>query len=516
LGGTVYFEVFDQEKGEGLPGDPWGSGIKNITTLFVPGTDQTLSASSPKLDTTARYLYVYQTVNDRGPDSGNVKMSTVRLLLDPQHITSWGHFGGRSGDKEGAARGVSFTFESGEGKVVGVSTATPNVSDRAYRDPAPARPVPRPFGLGDIPLADGAVAVADAGVDPGRAPERVVLMRSADFEGTPLRQRHLRVVPWGTSNSEWDGRRYGLGAFNAGLYNAPPLLYSSLVSPDYRPAALVSSPYLPGYSALPWGTSTSWTSWTSYGSVAPTSGTVPYPRTARDWDRSPAVRALWLNAPLAPTQRSTLWGFTSNYPPVYDDLRLRGNPALVNRLVDELGPDVRPANLRADGEVPTPVAPVAFESGGAGGASGGWGTTAGSWGGTNPSSGGGTGGGGFSGGGGGFGGGRGGGAAGGGAAGGGGGLSGGGGTSGNPNFPNNNNGTQAQAQFQPQAQLQIVNVRVNVQTTVTNQGCCCCNNMPPPQTVPEPAAFVAAMLGLFPLAYVFFRRRPSPADSGVA
>jgi len=487
IGGTVYFEVFDQEKGEGLPGDPWSSGIKGIAAGFVPGSDQSLTTSSPKLDTSARYLYLYQTINDRGADSGNIKMSTVRLLIDPQYITSWGHFSFRTEKEGGKAeiRGVSFTFEGKENKVVPVSTANADVSDRFYRDPAPHYPVPKSLGLGEIPLVDRDVAVADAGADPGRAPERVVLMRSADFEGSAPRDRRLPVVSLYSYYSDLAYRPYGLGQTTT-LYNAPPLIYSNLISPDYRPLGMVSSvSYLPAYTAYA-------------GAVA---STVPFPRTSQDWNRSPAVRAFWLNAPLAPGQRSTIWGFTSNYPPVYDDVRLRGNPALVNRLVDELGADVRPANLRADGEVPTPVAPVAFESGGGGGATG---SVGGLMSGTSPSSGGG--GGGMAGGrGGASGGGAGGGASGGGL--GGGGTSGGGSGSGS-GLPSQTTGTQTQPQAQ--AQAQITNIRITVNNNNSN-GNCCHNNMggPPGQTVPEPAAFVAAALGMIPFAFLLFRRRPA-------
>ena len=87
IGGTVYYMVL--ERAPGKEGDPWGTGVEDFIKAFRPGVEFN-GAFSGGLDTSAKYLYLYQTVNDRGPDSGNVKTSTVRLLLDPQHITSWG------------------------------------------------------------------------------------------------------------------------------------------------------------------------------------------------------------------------------------------------------------------------------------------------------------------------------------------------------------------------------------------------------------------------------------------
>jgi hypothetical protein len=68
--------------------------------------------------------------------------------------------------------------------------------------------------------------------------------------------------------------------------------------------------------------------------------------------------AFWTDEPLKPGkvgaqpgQRSTLFGFTSNYPPVYEDVRVQGNtPAAAG------GAEAAPGNLKVDGEVPTPIA----------------------------------------------------------------------------------------------------------------------------------------------------------------
>jgi hypothetical protein len=65
LGGTVYFAVYDQTKG--VTGDTFGTGIKNFNNAIKLGVDFE-GEMSPELDKTARYLYLYQLVNDRGTD----------------------------------------------------------------------------------------------------------------------------------------------------------------------------------------------------------------------------------------------------------------------------------------------------------------------------------------------------------------------------------------------------------------------------------------------------------------
>src|SRR5438270_13865846 len=62
IGGTVYFTVLDRAKG--IEGDTWGTGSKNFDLAFVRGKEWE-GGPSPELDTGARFLYLYQTVNDR-------------------------------------------------------------------------------------------------------------------------------------------------------------------------------------------------------------------------------------------------------------------------------------------------------------------------------------------------------------------------------------------------------------------------------------------------------------------
>jgi hypothetical protein len=105
LGGTVYFMVLELTNREDDT-DPWGTGVSGFTSTFVEGLDYD-NTHSPPLDTRARYLYLYQVVNDRGMDplpirpAANVEIgeepvasATLRLRADPRLITSWGYFDG--------------------------------------------------------------------------------------------------------------------------------------------------------------------------------------------------------------------------------------------------------------------------------------------------------------------------------------------------------------------------------------------------------------------------------------
>src|ERR1043165_1724659 len=121
MGGTVYFAVF-KNVGLGEGGDTFGTGLKDFDQRFSEGRSA-LDTSSPIYDRKAKYLYLYQVVNDRslGPrhrhyspaKKGDIKFAiddnikkeelnlphakdiatfTLRLLVDPRYITSWGHF----------------------------------------------------------------------------------------------------------------------------------------------------------------------------------------------------------------------------------------------------------------------------------------------------------------------------------------------------------------------------------------------------------------------------------------
>src|SRR5262249_47719607 len=95
IGGTVYFTVLDRARyaparSRETAADAWGTGFKGFDKAFHKGLDA-MGDASPELDTTARYLYLYQTVNDRKTKTP-IRSTSVRLLVPPRRITSWGSF----------------------------------------------------------------------------------------------------------------------------------------------------------------------------------------------------------------------------------------------------------------------------------------------------------------------------------------------------------------------------------------------------------------------------------------
>jgi hypothetical protein len=121
MGGTVYFAVYKNMSG--AEGDTFGTGMPGFDQLFRR-TMSNNSPDSPAFDATARYLYLYQVVNDRGFDPRNqlkkkpgdeIKFAAenlgdqlndwlaldahkeiaryeLKLLVDPRFIKSWGYF----------------------------------------------------------------------------------------------------------------------------------------------------------------------------------------------------------------------------------------------------------------------------------------------------------------------------------------------------------------------------------------------------------------------------------------
>lgn len=89
VGSTVNFAVMNTQYAE--LGDSWGTGYENFNKTFVPGLDAE-GESSPRLDARAKYLYLYQVVND-----GAYEMDVPRVSLKIYdsaypYITSWGTF----------------------------------------------------------------------------------------------------------------------------------------------------------------------------------------------------------------------------------------------------------------------------------------------------------------------------------------------------------------------------------------------------------------------------------------
>jgi hypothetical protein len=119
IAGTVYFTVLeradrlrdrdrDRDRDLEVPeGDTWGTGSAGFDSRFVPGRNFD-GGVSPRLDRRARYIYLYQLVNDPGLDPQEIRQVAdfqvvrgepvssfaLKLLVDPRYITSWGHFQG--------------------------------------------------------------------------------------------------------------------------------------------------------------------------------------------------------------------------------------------------------------------------------------------------------------------------------------------------------------------------------------------------------------------------------------
>jgi hypothetical protein len=122
MGATVYFSVF-RNVGE-IDGDTFGTGMANLDDKFEAGRSFK-DSMSPRFDRNAKYLYLYQIVNDRNldprvtqakgaqgggvvnplfvpgakidpkakvPETDDIASFALKLLADPRYITSWGHF----------------------------------------------------------------------------------------------------------------------------------------------------------------------------------------------------------------------------------------------------------------------------------------------------------------------------------------------------------------------------------------------------------------------------------------
>jgi hypothetical protein len=410
VGATIYFRVFEFTNDN--PDGPWESGLRNIEQAFVPG-QAARGRGSDKLDTNARYLYLYQVINDSGRPT-QLKNTAIRLLVPPHLITSWGHFALRQG---GGVRGVGFSMEfdvrdpknpQARNMILPVSTGHPGVSDHVYRDPAPYIRAPRTYGVSPILIDNAPRAIADAldAEDRGREPEKVILQSVYNFEGAPGWLERDKAQLAGLLPYDRIGQPFS-SLFNPNFNPVSPV---ALPFPFNTPVTPAAFPTNPATSVLPQGPPSLGTlglpaaySGGAGEIVAASGGTVTPVFTAEALRRAPAVVAYWADDPLLPGQRSTLFGFTSNYPPVYEDGRIRANPVPAFRPLAP-GPDVRPAILAVDGEVPTPVA---FEAAPVGGGGPSTGTLGGPLGGIGAGGGllrgGGFGGGGFGGGGGGFG-----------------------------------------------------------------------------------------------------------------
>ncbi|MFQ3592324.1 MAG: hypothetical protein SNJ82_03925 [Gemmataceae bacterium] len=331
VGVTIYYMVLDRESGRSTPGDRWGTGIPDFDQKFIAGMNNDRSTIDPD----ARYLYLYQLVNDSGREA-SIRTLSIRLIVDPRLITSWGHFAERKRTDKGeqSVRGVGFAFpfQTKEGKeptIRAVSTAFQAVTNKQYLSPAPAVKAERVFSFAPISLGEF-VPVAE-GEDVGREPDAILIVPNAE-----------------------------LGRGEKGEYLRPSMINDSeripgLDDPKYRDLI------------------------------------------RKQWQtRWPVVRAFWNTQMVKPRQRSTLFGFTSVAPPTLAEASIAGRALNLGTDKPEDG-KVRPAgdegkiddrNLAAALEGPTgtlptpivdeppalPVTPAANEGGiGAAGGAGGLG-----------------------------------------------------------------------------------------------------------------------------------------------
>lgn len=87
VGGTINFTVLDRTGGSA--GDTFGTGLAGFDTTFVA------AAGSGAFDTTAKYLYLFQVVNN-GLNKANFPVSTSSLGTNVSLTTSLGSFTGTS------------------------------------------------------------------------------------------------------------------------------------------------------------------------------------------------------------------------------------------------------------------------------------------------------------------------------------------------------------------------------------------------------------------------------------
>jgi hypothetical protein len=184
FGGTVYYMVLERT---GKDGAGWGVGLKDFEARFRAGIDFN-GSPSPALDTSAKYLYLYEVVNDRRTPVP-IQSASLKLHADAKEITSWGYFHGvglatpPAAAKAGPIRPVSVA------NVVGAET------ERLYRREAPAVAVPAPFRVVQVPTRRGekepvekdqkVVNVLWDALDPATDPDYVMLLSGSDSDQRP-------------------------------------------------------------------------------------------------------------------------------------------------------------------------------------------------------------------------------------------------------------------------------------------------------------------------------------------
>lgn len=295
LQATVYFMVYDRKLANvktgklGTTGDIFGTDIPNFDTNFIVAK----GSERKNLDTNARYLYLYQVVND-GKTDAIVTSATVRLIVESKHITSWGYFADKFKEMDKAnSRGLGFAgFDTKDGdKIKLLSTDFRPDTDVTYSNPAPPVKAKNPWAVQNIDLNQTITGVAYfGGTVTGREPERVRLVTDADFG--PETEATIRT----TRLSDTDGLPGGDDA-EGRLRRRDPSRRRSL-----------------------------------------------------------AIRAVWMpRNDIAKKQVSTIFGFTSDLPPTYRDVGLTSRPEMAIGVGDG-AVDVDPATIGTAAATGTPPA----------------------------------------------------------------------------------------------------------------------------------------------------------------
>ncbi len=90
--GTIFFAVFENE-GVNFGTDPWGTGGLDLVARHMAGfqAPTLIHPANPGLDTSAKYLYVYQVYNNEPLGMADT-LTLSGISVNPNNVTSWGAF----------------------------------------------------------------------------------------------------------------------------------------------------------------------------------------------------------------------------------------------------------------------------------------------------------------------------------------------------------------------------------------------------------------------------------------
>ncbi|HEV3117939.1 MAG TPA: hypothetical protein VGY58_12865 [Gemmataceae bacterium] len=324
IGGTIYWMVLEQTGNET---DSWGTGITRFNDLFREGKDFQ-SRYSPSLDTSAKYLYLYQLVNDRGLDPLPIKpaantelpikpiaRSSLRLLVDPREITSWGYF-----------KDLGFATEVVDRKFDG-TTASAGLGEPDHKirmavssNPSILAELPHEPYLLDSPAYPLGDLRDTFSVD------RATIGLASSWAAKELKSNGVKYASW--AKNELQALEHAM---------TPDYVLITVAGYDFNRGLAQGAEVVP---PLLWGEERSQFVFQAY------------------WDKDLVNLG----------QHSTIFGFTSNLPPVDEEIRIADRDAL-KRMAGQIRPaaagegaapaeGVAPAGI-APGTAPTPAGAAA-------------------------------------------------------------------------------------------------------------------------------------------------------------